>query len=264
MDYVIDLRKIRKSYQLGDIEVQALRGVDLTIGQAEFTAVMGASGSGKSTLMNLIGCLDTPTSGDYFLDGRNVNQLNRDEYAAVRNSKVGFVFQGFNLLARTTALENVELPLFYSRSLRQDEYSALAKKALTRVGLADRMLHEPSKLSGGQQQRVAVARALVNNPSLLLADEPTGNLDTATSMDVISIFQELNEAGMTVVLVTHEPDIAAYAKRIITLRDGLIISDKKVKRRRSACRDLKDFLKKNRLVHGAEADAGAAAERECP
>jgi putative ABC transport system ATP-binding protein len=222
MEYVIDLRKIRKMYQLGDIEVPALKCVDVKIAKGEFTAIMGASGSGKSTLMNLIGCLDTPTSGEYFLDGGNVASLSRDEYADVRNKKVGFVFQGFNLLSRTTALENVELPLFYSRHLQKNEYTKLAEEALKRVGLADRMHHEPNKLSGGQQQRVAIARALVNKPAILLADEPTGNLDTATSLDIISIFQELN--------------------------DGLIISDVKVKGRHDARKDLAAFVKRNTLT----------------
>jgi putative ABC transport system ATP-binding protein len=258
MTHVIELRGIRKTYRLGDFTVEALRGVDVTIETGEFVAIMGASGSGKSTLMNLVGCLDTATSGDFLLDGVNVNQLNRDEYAAIRNKKVGFVFQGFNLLPRTSALENVELPLFYGHHIRRDEYRAMAEAALTRVGLADRMQHEPSKLSGGQQQRVAIARALVNSPSLLLADEPTGNLDTVTSMDIISIFQKLNKAGMSVMLVTHEPDIAAYAKRVITLRDGLIISDTAVKKQRDACRDLQVFLRKNKMVHGA------VAAKECP
>jgi putative ABC transport system ATP-binding protein len=257
MKNVIELRDVHKIYQMGDIGLEALKGVDVKIGEAEFVAIMGASGSGKSTLMNIIGCLDTASSGDYFLDGVNVASLSNDDYAAVRNKKVGFVFQGFNLLSRTTALENVELPLFYSRHIHKNDYRSLAEKALTRVGLADRMHHEPSKLSGGQQQRVAIARALVNSPSLLLADEPTGNLDTATSMDIISIFQELNEQGITIVLVTHEPDIASYARRIITLRDGLVISDLKVKNRHNACRDLAAFLKKNRLVHGR-------VRKECP
>ncbi len=248
MKYVIDLRRIRKTYQLGDIGVDALKGVDVKVAEGEFTAIMGASGSGKSTLMNIIGCLDTATSGEYYLDGVNVASLTRDEYAAVRNKKVGFVFQGFNLLSRTTALENVELPLFYSHHLSKGEYTQLAEDALRRVGLGDRMHHEPNKLSGGQQQRVAIARALVNHPAILLADEPTGNLDTATSLDIISIFQELNEAGMTVVLVTHEPDIAGYAKRIITLRDGLIRTDVAVKGRHDAKKDLATFVKKNRVA----------------
>ncbi|MBN2353372.1 MAG: ABC transporter ATP-binding protein [Spirochaetales bacterium] len=259
MKYVIDLRRIRKTYQLGDIAVEALRGVDVKVVEGEFTAVMGASGSGKSTLMNLIGCLDTASSGEYFLDGANVASLTRDEYAEVRNKKVGFVFQGFNLLSRTTALENVELPLFYSRHLASGDYARLAEDALRRVGLGDRMHHEPNKLSGGQQQRVAIARALVNHPAILLADEPTGNLDTATSLDIISIFQELNEAGMTVVLVTHEPDIAAYAKRIITLRDGLIVGDVKVKGRRDARKDLAAFIRKNRVARD-EAEKQASAK----
>jgi putative ABC transport system ATP-binding protein len=259
MKYVIDLRRIRKTYQLGDIAVEALKGVDVKVAEGEFTAVMGASGSGKSTLMNVIGCLDTASSGEYFLDGVNVASLSRDEYAEVRNKKVGFVFQGFNLLSRTTALENVELPLFYSHHLASADYTRMAEEALRRVGLGDRMYHEPNKLSGGQQQRVAIARALVNHPAILLADEPTGNLDTATSLDIISIFQELNQTGMTVVLVTHEPDIAAYAKRIITLRDGLILSDVRVKGRRDAAKDLAAFVKKNRVARD-EAEKQASAK----
>jgi putative ABC transport system ATP-binding protein len=246
MGNVIMLRNVHKIYHLGDIEVEALKGIDLAVDKGEFVAIMGASGSGKSTLMNIIGCLDTVTSGDYLLDGENVNSLSKDEYAEVRNKKVGFVFQGFNLLSRTTAVENVELPLFYSHHLHKSEYRTTAEKALVRVGLADRMLHEPNNLSGGQQQRVAIARALVNSPAMILADEPTGNLDTLTSLDILSIFQELNEAGITVVLVTHEPDIAGYAKRVVTMRDGLVRSDRKVKSQRHAQKDFAAFKRKSR------------------
>ncbi|MBN1410765.1 MAG: ABC transporter ATP-binding protein [Spirochaetales bacterium] len=241
---MIKLREACKVYRLGDISVEALKKVDLDIDKGEFTAVMGSSGSGKSTLMNILGCLDTVTSGDYFLDGQNVNSLSKDEYAEIRNKKIGFVFQGFNLLPRTTALENVELPLFYSRHINKNDYNSLARNALIRVGLEDRMHHEPNKLSGGQQQRVAIARALVNNPAMILADEPTGNLDTATSLDILSIFQELNAQGITVILVTHEPDIAKYAGRIITLRDGIILSDEKTGDTCNAGEDRKRMLTK--------------------
>jgi putative ABC transport system ATP-binding protein len=257
MDNVIELKQVHKVYTLGSYVVNALKGVDLSIGKGEFVAVMGASGSGKSTLMNIMGCLDTLTQGDYLLDGLNVNSLSPDDYAGVRNKKIGFVFQGFHLLSRTTALENVELPLYYGHDIRHQDYRGLAEAALTRVGLADRMDHEPNRLSGGQQQRVAIARALVNNPALLLADEPTGNLDTLTSLDIISIFQELNEQGMTVILVTHEPDIAAYARRIITLRDGLIVGDKPVSTRRQAAADYGEFVEKNRLSHVAAGEAAS-------
>jgi putative ABC transport system ATP-binding protein len=199
---------------------------------------MGASGSGKSTLMNLLGCLDTPTSGTYLLDGVRVEGLDRNALAAIRNQKIGFVFQGFNLLPRTSAVENVELPMLYDRSGRKRDTRQLAVAALERVGLSDRLDHQPSELSGGQQQRVAIARALVTEPALILADEPTGNLDTRTSTEVMALFQELNDQGITIVLVTHEPDIAAYAKRIVEVRDGRILRDELVKNRRSAAADL--------------------------
>ena len=232
MNKVIETRNLTKTYQIGDVAVHALRGIDLQVLSGEFVAIMGASGSGKSTLMNLLGCLDQPTAGDYFLDGLDVRALSKNEYATVRNQKIGFVFQGFNLLPRTTALENVELPLIYDRSGRIADPRKAAIAALERVGLADRVFHEPQQLSGGQQQRVAVARALVNHPAIILADEPTGNLDSRTSVDLMSTFQELNEQGITIILVTHEPDIAQYAKRIVTLRDGLIIKDRVVVERR--------------------------------
>jgi putative ABC transport system ATP-binding protein len=218
--------------------VHALRGIDLTIGKGEFVAIMGASGSGKSTLMNLLGCLDTPTSGSYELDGTTVEGLDKDKLADIRNQKIGFVFQGFNLLPRTTALENVELPMLYDRTGRVRDTKALAAAALQRVGLGDRLDHQPSELSGGQQQRVAIARALVTDPALILADEPTGNLDSRTSVEVMALFQELNDAGITIVVVTHEPDIASYMKRIVEVRDGKIRRDEPVKTRRSAARDL--------------------------
>ena len=205
--------------------VHALRRIDLAVARGEFLALMGASGSGKSTLMNLLGCLDRPTAGRYLLDGEDVAGLDRDERARVRNRKIGFVFQGFNLLARTSAVENVELPLVYDAALHSREARARAVEALAQVGLADRMEHEPSQLSGGQQQRVAIARALVNRPAILLADEPTGNLDTTTSMEILALLQELNRGGTTIVLVTHEADIARCAGRIVTLSDGRIVSD---------------------------------------
>ncbi|MGE5061511.1 MAG: ABC transporter ATP-binding protein [Betaproteobacteria bacterium] len=210
---------------MGDVEVHALRGVNLTIEQGEFVAIMGASGSGKSTIMNIIGCLDRPTAGAYFLEGEDVSALSPDQWAHIRNRKIGFVFQGFNLLQRTTALENVELPMMYN-GLGSKERRERALEMLGLVGLAERSHHLPNQLSGGQQQRVAIARSLVNHPSLLLADEPTGNLDTKTSKEIMELFQNLNtREGITIVLVTHEPDIADYAKRRIVFRDGLIISD---------------------------------------
>src|SRR5688500_6650343 len=222
---VIRIDGVRKTYKMGDNEVHALRGVDLVAEHGEMIAIMGASGSGKSTLMNMLGCLDTPTSGTYWLDGTQVDGLSRNRLADLRNQKLGFVFQGFNLLARTSALDNVELPLLYDRTGRWKNTKALAADALRRVGLGDRLDHHPSELSGGQQQRVAIARALVTEPRLLLADEPTGNLDSRTSLEVMALFQELGPSGITIVLVTHETDIAAYAKRVIVLRDGLVIDD---------------------------------------
>jgi putative ABC transport system ATP-binding protein len=230
MKPVIDIHQIKKVYHIGEIDVPALCGVDLTVQAGEFVSIMGASGSGKSTLMNLIGCLDVPTSGRYRLDGIDVSGLTRNEYADVRNQKIGFVFQGFNLLPRTSALENVELPLFYDRTRRIKNPGRAAAEALERVGLANRMDHMPNQLSGGQQQRVAIARALVNRPSLLLADEPTGNLDTRTSAEVMSLFQDLNGQGMTILIVTHEDDISRHSKRVITLRDGLTLSDEPVRK----------------------------------
>ena len=238
---VIALETITKAYRMGTNVVRALRGIDLTVDRGEMVAIMGASGSGKSTMMNIIGCLDQPTYGRYFLDGVRVDGLSRNQLADIRNQKLGFVFQGFNLLARTTAVENVELPLLYDRSGRKRDTRALARQALARVGLAERLGHLPSELSGGQQQRVAIARALVTEPTVLLADEPTGNLDTRTSMEVLALFQELNEQGITILLVTHEHDIAEYAKRVVELRDGHILRDEPVHGRRSAARDLAEF-----------------------
>lgn len=223
---VIQLRHLVRTYKTGDIEVKAVRGVTLDIHRGEFVAVMGASGSGKSTLMNTLGCLDQPTEGDYLLDGVAVAGLNRKQLAQLRNKKLGFVFQNFNLLSRTSAAENVELPMFYAHPMvNLHDRRQRAAQSLERVGLAGRSGHHPSQLSGGQQQRVAVARALVNRPELVLADEPTGNLDTRTSIEIMGLFQELNDSGVTVVIVTHELDIAAYCKRIIVMRDGQVISD---------------------------------------
>jgi putative ABC transport system ATP-binding protein len=224
---VIAAEEVHKYYDLGETKVHALRGVDLQIEPGEFVAIMGSSGSGKSTFMNLLGCLDKPTSGRYLLDGVDVSKLDKKELAKIRNRKLGFVFQGFNLLARTTALENVELPTLYAQ-LEKEERTKRAKHSLEIVGLGQRLDHFPSQLSGGQQQRVAIARALVNQPAILLADEPTGNLDSRTSVEIMQIFQELNDSGLTIVLVTHEPDIAQYAKRIVVFRDGKIRKDERV------------------------------------
>jgi putative ABC transport system ATP-binding protein len=234
MTPIIVTKKLTKTYRMGDVEVHALRGVDLTVDPGGFAAIMGPSGSGKSTLMNLLGCLDRPTSGEYHLDGADVSGLSANEFAEVRNRKIGFVFQGFNLLARTSALENVELPLLYDRAGRISDPKKSATEALERVGLGDRLEHDPNELSGGEQQRVAIARSLVTRPSLILADEPTGNLDTVTSVEVMSVFRDLNAQGITIILVTHEHDIAAFAERIITMRDGVIVGDRPVESRRES------------------------------
>ena len=235
---VIRVHDIHKIYQLGETKVHALRGVDLEIRRGEFVAIMGASGSGKSTFMNILGCLDRPSSGQYMLEGTDVSKLDRKQLAGIRNRKIGFVFQGFNLLARTTALENTELPTLYSRVDKGTRHQR-ALEALKMVGLEDRVDHSPSQLSGGQQQRVAIARALVNRPSILLADEPTGNLDSRTSVEVMEIFQLLNNQGLTIVLVTHEHDIAQFAKRSIVFRDGRIRRDEPVSSRAKAAEVLK-------------------------
>jgi putative ABC transport system ATP-binding protein len=228
---VIRLENVYKTYDLGEVQVHALRGVSLEIHAGEFVAVMGASGSGKSTLMNILGCLDKPTKGHYYLDGVDVSGMEKSDLAKIRNHKLGFVFQGFNLLSRTSALENVELPTIYA-GISMEERESRAKDSLARVGLADRSHHHPSQLSGGQQQRVAIARALVNRPAILLADEPTGNLDSRTSVEIMDILQSLNrDSGLTVALVTHEPDIAQYAKRVLEFRDGKIKKDVQVKDR---------------------------------
>jgi putative ABC transport system ATP-binding protein len=232
-DKVIEIHELTKVYSMGEVEVRALAGVDLLVDQGEFLAVMGPSGSGKSTLMNILGCLDRPTAGTYKLDGIDVSTLDRDERAVIRNAKIGFVFQSFNLLARTSAVENVELPLIYGDlGWSREERHKAAMDALHRVGLKGREHNHPSQLSGGQQQRVAIARALVTDPAMLLADEPTGNLDSRTSEEIMGIFQALNDSGKTVVLITHEPDIAQHAKRVVTVRDGVIQHDEKVEQRR--------------------------------
>jgi len=247
---VIRTEGLTKVYRTGRNEVAALRGVDLTIRSGEMVAVMGTSGSGKSTLMNILGCLDEPTDGAYYLDGARVDGLGKRALADIRNQKIGFVFQGFNLLARTSAVENVEMPLLYDRSGRKHDVRKAAEAALARVGLADRLDHQPSELSGGQQQRVAIARALVTEPALILADEPTGNLDSRTTIEVMSLFQELNAQGITIVIVTHEPEVAQYAHRIIDVRDGRIRRDVTVDSPRRAADDL--------AAHDADAERNAA------
>ena len=241
---LIEVEDVWRIYHMGDVEVPALRGVSLRVEKGEFVMVMGSSGSGKSTLMAILGGLDSPTKGRYFLDGLDMASLPRSKLADVRNRSIGFVFQSFNLLARTSALENVELPLLYSKGVSRSERRRRAREALERVGLSDRAHHHPSQLSGGQQQRVAIARALVNQPAILFADEPTGNLDSKVSVTLMALFQELNEQGITMVCVTHEPDIAQYGKRKITLRDGLIQSDEPIR---------------NRTLAAAQVAAGASA-----
>ncbi len=243
MTALIELANAQKVYQTGDVEVHAVKGVDLRIHAGEFVAIMGASGSGKSTLMNLIGCLDRLSGGSYRLDGMDVSHLSRNELAEIRNQKIGFVFQNFNLLARTSALENIELPMLYHpNGLSGREQRKQALQALQLVGLAERAHHYPSQLSGGQQQRVAVARALVNQPPLLLADEPTGNLDSQTSIEIMGVFQKLNDEGITIVMVTHELDIARYTKRNVVMRDGRIVRDEAVPNRLQAGQALRDLL----------------------
>ena len=239
MPPVISVKGLVKTYVVGEVEVRALRGVNLEVEKGEFLAVTGPSGSGKSTFMHIIGCLDRPTSGQYFLDGKDVSRMSKDALADVRNTKIGFVFQGFNLLSRTTALDNVELPLLYRGGLKTAERHRRAMAALEAVGLKDRADHHPNQLSGGHQQRVAIARALINEPSILLADEPTGNLDTKTSIEVMGIFQQLNlERNITVVLITHELDIAEYGTRTASFRDGVVVKDHPVARRRVAQEEL--------------------------
>ena len=243
MTSVISVRDLTKTYDVGEMKVRALRGVTLDVAAGEFVALTGPSGSGKSTFMHLAGCLDRPTSGQYVLNGKDVSSLSSRELARVRNTEIGFVFQGFNLLSRTTAIENVELPLLYAGAMSAAERHRRAADALKAVGLGERLDHHPNQLSGGQQQRVAIARALVNNPKLLLADEPTGNLDTRTSIEVMGIFQRLNEErGITIVLVTHEHDIAEYATRVIAFRDGVVRSDHPVTTRRRASEELEHFV----------------------
>ena len=250
MEPIIKLEDFRKTYRNGSLEVHAVQGVSLEIHPGEFVAVMGASGSGKSTMMNAIGCLDRPTGGRYLLDGVDIGELNRDQLADLRNRKLGFVFQGFNLLSRTSAIENVELPILYCRpAVPAREQYRRAMEALEMVGLADRADHYPNQLSGGQQQRVAIARALVNQPRVVLADEPTGNLDTRTSMEVMGVFHSLNDQGITVVMVTHELDIASFSKRKVVMRDGLIRTDEPVTNRAHAPQTLAKLDAEQKAVH---------------
>jgi putative ABC transport system ATP-binding protein len=242
MQKIVETKDLVKVYDSGEVQVHALRGINISINQGEFVAIMGASGSGKSTLMNILGCLDVPSAGLFLLDGVNVSTLTKDELALLRNQKIGFVFQTFNLLSRTSALENVELPLLYNPKVKAKQRRALAEEALERVGLTDRKLHHPNQLSGGQQQRVAIARSLINKPVIIFADEPTGNLDTRTSIEVMQIFQELNDAGNTIVMVTHEDDIAKHATRNIILKDGRLIRDEQVKDRFIATEQMKELM----------------------
>jgi len=237
-EHIISVNNLVKTYKMGDMEVHALRGINIDINKSDFVAIMGKSGSGKSTFMNIIGCLDVPTKGEYLLDGVDVGKMNKDQLAQMRNKKIGFVFQSFNLLSRTSALENVELPLMYNNKISSKEMRERAINALESVGLTSRAHHLPNQLSGGEQQRVAIARALVNDPLVILADEPTGNLDTRTSVEVMAIFQKLNEKGITVVIVTHEPDIAAYTNRNVSFRDGRVQKDLTIEKPRNASEEL--------------------------
>ena len=251
---VVSLIDLHKTYRTGEMEVRAVRGVSIEIKRGEFVALMGASGSGKSTLMNILGCLDRPTTGQYILDGADVSHLDRDRLADIRNGKIGFVFQNFNLLSRTSARENVELPLVYSaQRLTHLEIRDKADRVLASVGLEGREHHFPSQLSGGQQQRVAIARALINEPEILLADEPTGNLDSRTSVEIMAIFQQLNDRGITVIMVTHESDIAAYARRNVMMRDGLIRADHLVLQRTDAASQLQDGMLDSPVESGSQA-----------
>jgi putative ABC transport system ATP-binding protein len=254
---VIEVAGVTKVYTMGTNKVHALRGVDLVVHAGELVCIMGSSGSGKSTLMNILGCLDTPTEGSYVLDGVRVDGLSRNALADLRNQKLGFVFQGFNLLARTSAIENVELPLLYDREHRWGDPRKLAAEALGRVGLGERLDHQPNELSGGQQQRVAIARALVTKPTLLLADEPTGNLDSHMTVEMMALFQELNEQGITIVIVTHESEVSKYSKRIVEVRDGKIINDHAVEDRGRAADDLLALGKGDPVVDSAEVAVGA-------
>lgn len=249
MQPIIKLESFSKTYRTGEVDVHAVRGISLQIMPGEFVAIMGASGSGKSTLMNTIGCLDRPTGGKYYLDGLDISRMNRDELADLRNRKIGFVFQGFNLLSRTSALENVELPMIYIRPpVPPREQRSRALQALQMVGLANRADHHPNQLSGGQQQRVAIARSLVNRPKLLLADEPTGNLDTRTSIEIMGVFQDLNRKGMTIAMVTHELDIARYTQRMVVMRDGRIVKDEAVRDRIDAVQEMKRLDEEHKAV----------------
>jgi putative ABC transport system ATP-binding protein len=242
---VIEMRGVQRIYEMDGITVRALRGVDLAAEAGEFISIMGPSGSGKSTLMNILGCLDKPTAGNYRLDGIETEKSGTDTFAMIRNLKIGFVFQAFNLLPRTSAIENVELPLFYRKEKKGASPRARAEAALREVGLGDRLNHLPSELSGGQQQRVAIARAIATDPAFILADEPTGNLDTEMTLEIMALFQALNEKGKTIIMVTHEPELAAYTKRVVTLRDGEIVSDTRVSERRAASADLAGWRAKH-------------------